>query len=160
MRACMRARLHACVRCMRACVRCMRACMHMCACVSVVACARVRVRSRARASAHWVGGRAAIRCPCSGARRASLSTRTYGVPGATGSSTTAPARSLRHSNVGLRYACAAGYRQELRREFTLFNCFGASFTALSTLTALGGEAAYCKAMRLRDGKDWKLGSYG
>ncbi|KXZ48835.1 hypothetical protein GPECTOR_25g420 [Gonium pectorale] len=31
-----------------------------------------------------------------------------------------------------------GYRQELAREFTLFNCFGSSFTALSSLTAIGG----------------------
>ncbi|KAG2489302.1 hypothetical protein HYH03_012134 [Edaphochlamys debaryana] len=31
-----------------------------------------------------------------------------------------------------------GYRPELAREFTLFNCFGSSFTALSSLTALGG----------------------
>ncbi|GLI61374.1 hypothetical protein VaNZ11_003738, partial [Volvox africanus] len=35
-----------------------------------------------------------------------------------------------------------GYRQELSREFTLFNCFGCSFTALSSLTALGGTYGF------------------
>ncbi|GIL54163.1 hypothetical protein Vafri_9737 [Volvox africanus] len=35
-----------------------------------------------------------------------------------------------------------GYRQELSREFTLFNCFGCSFTALSSFTALGGTYGF------------------
>ena len=43
--------------------------------------------------------------------------------------------------LALPAACArpAGYRQELRREFTTFNCFGASFAALSSFTAVNGR---------------------
>ncbi|GLI70884.1 hypothetical protein VaNZ11_015906 [Volvox africanus] len=68
-----------------------------------------------------------------------ISCRRWGATVSRTTFTQTPGRRHRYGNTDTVKLLMLGYRQELAREFTLFNCLGCNLNVLSTFTALAGS---------------------